>query len=301
MELYQLRYFEQVATRESLSGAARELHVSQPALSKAISKLEEELGVALFDRSGNRLKLNNKGNHYLLYVQRILREVDDSRASLRLFSNNEGETLKVVVYGPQKEALDCTLAFLKKNPMFNLLFVVKHDDEVLIGEWESEIIFYQTGNGMGKIAGIPYGTRTFSVVLPESHPLALNDNVSLADMSHESFIFLNNSPFTYEQSYRLCRQAGFYPFVRIVTSNKQALLEFVRAGLGIGILDSPTMRKVSGVKSFELSDAEVFREQRFASRNVSTLSPAARRFLDFIFTYFDIPEDEIALATFDGN
>lgn len=61
MELHQLRYFVQVARLESVSKASQALHISQPALSKTIGKLEDELGCQLFDRTGKRLLLNDRG------------------------------------------------------------------------------------------------------------------------------------------------------------------------------------------------------------------------------------------------
>ena len=60
MNLLQMEYFELVATYQSISRAAEELHVSQPALSNALAKLEDELGVRLFDRVGKKLVLNQQ-------------------------------------------------------------------------------------------------------------------------------------------------------------------------------------------------------------------------------------------------
>ena len=61
MELSQLKYFEIVAKHEHITRAAEELHIAQPSLSKAISRLEAELGVELFDRQGRNIKLNSFG------------------------------------------------------------------------------------------------------------------------------------------------------------------------------------------------------------------------------------------------
>lgn len=81
MELHQLRYFVQVAKLESASQAAETLHVSQPALSRSISKLEGELGATLFDRVGRRLLLNDRGRMYLRSVEGLLRGLSEANAS----------------------------------------------------------------------------------------------------------------------------------------------------------------------------------------------------------------------------
>lgn len=82
MELTQLKYFKKVAQHQSVSMASDELHISQSALSRSIAKLEEELGVRLFDRNGKRIALNKDGESFLVDVNRILDDIDDSVRSL---------------------------------------------------------------------------------------------------------------------------------------------------------------------------------------------------------------------------
>ena len=83
MELMQLRYFMTVAQLQHLTRAAEQLRISQPALSKAISRLEEELGTELFDRSANRITLNSSGRLYLQYVEQALGMLDSGKTALQ--------------------------------------------------------------------------------------------------------------------------------------------------------------------------------------------------------------------------
>ena len=78
MELSQLRYFITVAQTQHLTRAAETLNISQPALSKAISRLEAELHTTLFDRTPNRIILNKNGRDYLEQVQKALKLLDDA-------------------------------------------------------------------------------------------------------------------------------------------------------------------------------------------------------------------------------
>jgi DNA-binding transcriptional LysR family regulator len=75
MDLLQFRYFQTVARHQHVSRAAEELHVAQPVLSRAIARLEAELGVPLFDRRGRRVKLNRFGAAFLVRVTRALGEL----------------------------------------------------------------------------------------------------------------------------------------------------------------------------------------------------------------------------------
>ena len=83
MDLLQLRYFQAVARHEHVSRAAAELRVAQPALSRAIARLEAELGVPLFDRRGRRVRLNRFGAMFLARAGRALDELDQGQREVR--------------------------------------------------------------------------------------------------------------------------------------------------------------------------------------------------------------------------
>src|SRR5262245_7072745 len=79
MELRQLRYFLAVADAESFTGAARRLHLAQPALSQQIRALEDELGVRLFERGARRSRLTEPGSRLAARARRIFLEVEGTR------------------------------------------------------------------------------------------------------------------------------------------------------------------------------------------------------------------------------
>ncbi len=83
VDLLQLRYFQAVARHQHVSRAAAELRVAQPALSRAIARLEAELGVPLFDRRGRRVRLNRFGAMFLARADRALDELDQGQHELR--------------------------------------------------------------------------------------------------------------------------------------------------------------------------------------------------------------------------
>ena len=82
MDFSQLEAFRVIAETGSLTKAAEQLHVTQPAMSAALKKLETELGVELFDRSPNRISLNKTGEIALIHVQALLRGAEQMRADL---------------------------------------------------------------------------------------------------------------------------------------------------------------------------------------------------------------------------
>lgn len=76
MELLQLKYFSAAAAQEHITKAAEQLHIAQPALTQSIRRLEEELGVRLFNRSGRNIVLNEAGKLFLKRIAPILAELD---------------------------------------------------------------------------------------------------------------------------------------------------------------------------------------------------------------------------------
>ena len=83
MKLTQLQYFKAVAETGKISLAAKKLYVSAPALSIAIANLENELGVKLFDRTNNRIELNEQGKVYLSYVNQILSDLTQANQMMQ--------------------------------------------------------------------------------------------------------------------------------------------------------------------------------------------------------------------------
>lgn len=99
MDLNTLRYFKEIAESGSLTRAAEHLHISQPAMSAMLKKLEEELGVSLFDRTPNRIFLNKTGEIALIHVNTILRDMEQMKADL-LSTARQNLTLSIAFCDP---------------------------------------------------------------------------------------------------------------------------------------------------------------------------------------------------------
>ena len=91
MELMQLKYFKTVAEIGKISDAAQSLFISAPALSTSISRLEKELGIPLFDRTNNRIKLNRQGQIFLRYVNQIFSNLECAKTELQQSIMHQGQ------------------------------------------------------------------------------------------------------------------------------------------------------------------------------------------------------------------
>lgn len=119
MELQQLKYFKTVAQIGKISDAAQALFISAPALSTSISRLERELGTTLFDRTNNRILLNQQGQIFLRYVDRVFYELDCARMELRssLLLQHRHVCIASVA---STQLVDVITAFSQEYPGFTL-------------------------------------------------------------------------------------------------------------------------------------------------------------------------------------
>jgi len=95
MELRHLRYFVAVGDEQHYGRAAKQLHVAQPALSRQIQDLEEEIGVKLFDRLGRGVKISTAGKSFLEDARRILQQVTEATARAKRAASGQSGTLRV--------------------------------------------------------------------------------------------------------------------------------------------------------------------------------------------------------------
>lgn len=95
MELYQLRFFKAVAESKTLTEASQLVNVTQPSLSRAIKKLENEFGVELFDRVGRNLILNDNGKVFLDSANRTIDSAEAIKSSMQRYLNERALTLNI--------------------------------------------------------------------------------------------------------------------------------------------------------------------------------------------------------------
>lgn len=289
MELHQLAYFVCAAKYESASKAAKELHISQPALSKSIARLEAELDTKLFNRANARWTLTDEGRFFQYSADRVLRSLDDGVCAMKHMSDGMEESLRLGVFGSQRPALACIDAFMTENPHVRVTVESKQafKGQPLLHEYDA--VFYPEGSSFDSLQGLAYAQCRLSVVVPVEHRLARLSSVAVGDLKNEELILLDSTSNLLELSYRLCERAGFYPRVRAVVTNRVAQKKFVRSGHGIGITDGVVSSEPSeGTLAVPLDIDEPGRSLRVAFRSPDSLSAVAQRFRKFAISFFEL-------------
>ena len=244
MELRHLRYFQAVAEELSFSKAARRLHIAQPALSRAVKELEEQLGVVLMIRNRRAVSLTEAGAVLLHEIGVIFQRVDDAvRRVKRTASGEEGE-LRVGYIGPPTQSfLGRLLAeFRRRYPRVSVLLEERTPERV----WEMVARGRLTiGLTRPVLAQNAHGLRTmllrrepFHGVFPAGHPLARSRSVPWRSLAEESLIILarREGVGLHDAILAACHRARFTPRLVHTPSVISTVLSYVEAGAGIGII-----------------------------------------------------------------
>ncbi|WP_400161788.1 LysR family transcriptional regulator [Brevibacillus sp. TJ4] len=290
MELLQLQYFQTVAKHEHMTRAAEELRIAQPALSKTIARLEEDLGVPLFDRQNRQIRLNAYGKAFLQKVETALTALEEGRREVADLAG--GERGRIHLATSTLERLSKPLAdFREQYPdvHFRITQVAPAAMEImrrLLEKGEADLCFAPVSIQRDGIQELPVLRTEVCLAVPPGHWLEGRESIHLQEVAEESFIeYREGHPFrkTNDQFYR---EAGIQPTIVCEVEEPAALSSLVLAGLGVAFVpmcakDNPPFHvlRIDGLVC-ERVFTVAFPEKRY-------LSLAARRFRDFLVGYFD--------------
>jgi len=246
MELMQLKYFVTIAQSASFTGAAELLHVSQPALSYQMRRLEQELGTNLFERKGRTIALTPEAEIFLPLVQDVLFRADEA---VRVLKENLGIEAGEVRMGCNPSVSTYVLPgllaqFHRDYPRVRVELVEGGDADLQKMVQKEAIDFaVVTAPGAPRTLNVTLlGSEDLLVVTSLDHRLAGRESVSLEELADEEWVF-------YTDSYNLtllvmaaCRRVGFEANVSYRAGTMEAVKNFVRQGLGISILPSISLR-----------------------------------------------------------
>ena len=286
MELYQLRYFQAVARCQNISSASKELHVSQPSLSRSIKRLEDELGVELFDRVGRRIVLNDKGAVLLDSVCKALESVDSVEETLFRYIRNKSRTLNVLCPVPFGDTDEVLMGFMRENPDVFVRFCAE-PTPYFAGE-SPDLTFFASFTRHVEPNYRVLGEEEFVLTVPKGHALAKKKEVRLADLSDESFVMVLPSAVRAVID-GMFVEAGFEPHVVIEDQECRRINSYVANGFGVSICPSITWFSRSDldqVSTVRIADVKRKRTLYLKRRESNLPSAAAEAFSDYLARYF---------------
>lgn len=221
--------------------AADLLHISQPALSKHIQKIEDELHITLFDRTTRNVKLCKGGTIFYDYAKRMIDMYDECSRTLNDVRTQDKK--KLVIGYPSslgQYRIPALLAkFIYCYPDVNMEII--NDREPRLTEYLQEkklhfLFTTQPLNESNDISKQLYVADTLCILLPYDHPMASLPYVTFDQLRNEEFVLQGSlSPETRE-IYRCCKKAGFEPRVIAQSNFRSNAVEMVRCGIGITLM-----------------------------------------------------------------
>ena len=203
MNFFQLRYFVSVAQLENISKAADLLHLSQSSLSKSIAKLETELGMQLFDRSGKKIVLTEQGRRFWEFSSMVLRELEFAIDDMNVMANGFGNKIRVGLCGANSVIMDCIQRFVLEHPQTELTVTtnIEQLDRLDINDYD--MLIYPEDIKYEKFQGYRLGKKRYYLAVNKNNPLAAQSRAELEDLGRDPFVFIAGETYI-EYAYRLC-------------------------------------------------------------------------------------------------
>jgi DNA-binding transcriptional LysR family regulator len=261
MELRDLRYFVAIAQHGTVSRAAEQLHVSQPALSEQIRKLEDELGTPLFTRTSRGVLLTDAGEAFLPHARSVLAQADAAVESVHLVAHGLVGTLSLGFIDSAALAILPPLIhrFSDRYPNVKLrlreLGTRQQLEAIEQGEIDLGIVRGPVWNA--GIAGRLIATESLLIALPAQHRLAHETIARIAELEEDGFIMYPHErrAALAEETLRLCHAAGFDPRVVQEANEIYTICGMVAAGLGVAVVpDSARAIALDGVVYLPIDD-----------------------------------------------
>ena len=244
MELRHLRYFVRVAEAENVSRAALKLHISQPAVSRQIRDLEEEIGLPLLKRSGKSVRLTEAGRVFLAEARAVLERTEEAVRNVRVIARSEHINLDVGYSSWAMDRLFLIILSAYRRAMPNVR-VKLHDctveqnvDALLEGNLELALIVHAPKPGA--LRGLRFqelSREHIRLAVSPTHPLARRRVVSLEDAAREPFIGLIPEKFPDYHFFISAVFASTKNKPRIVEERDSVagVISEVEAGTGVGL------------------------------------------------------------------
>lgn len=244
MELRHLRYFCAVADTLNFSRAAERIRVAQPALSRQIRDLENEIGFQLFVRTTTRVQLTDAGKQFYAAVQKILSQLaiavsnGQQVAAGRGGSFNIGSDWRLPIHLVPETVRKFRQLHPQVEVNFNDFAIIEQIDALRAGKIHLGFVPEIALGPRDDLEVLHIYTGRLMVILPAAHPIAAYPVAPLRELSQEKWVtaYDGKNPNLRQFLVQMCRPAGFTPKFGRTATSAQGLLALVAAGEGIALL-----------------------------------------------------------------
>ncbi|WP_099189582.1 LysR family transcriptional regulator [Tepidibacter mesophilus] len=287
MNLQQLQYFRKLAETKNFTAAADSVSVTQPALSKAISNLEAELNVPLFERNGrNNIEITSFGKVFLKHTNLALIEIEKGINELKNMLNPDEAIISIAsthcigTYFMPFIISD----FLNCYPDTKFQFNHESTQEILrdLKHGKINLGFYDSIadiHNHPEIESIPVKKEEYVLIVPKNHHLSSETEVSLKDLKDESFIVFYEGNKDKKLSYS--EFINYAPKISIHPNEASMLGGLVTAGAGIAIVPNTPFINTNTLSIVKISDNIGYKTIYMGWAKDSYMSVSTKKFRDY--------------------
>nr|WP_092071311.1 LysR substrate-binding domain-containing protein [Dendrosporobacter quercicolus]NSL49397.1 LysR family transcriptional regulator [Dendrosporobacter quercicolus DSM 1736]SDM24688.1 DNA-binding transcriptional regulator, LysR family [Dendrosporobacter quercicolus] len=285
MEIRQLQYFQMACQLKSITKAAERLHVSQPSVSMAIQKLEEELGVLLLDRRQKQITLTGEGEVFLQRIRDVLSRLQDIAVEMNDYKRLQKGTIRIGIPPMIGTFLfpHIYAEFGKRYPLVEIV-ATEAGTMTIREQLEQDVLdlgIILLSQLSPNLETAPLAENQILVCLPPGHPLAELEHIPFTALAREPFILFHEDSYNRHIILEECRRHRFQPHIRFSSNQIGTITGLVEQGMGISFLLDAVVSRYANICSRPLANPLFFKIV-MAWKSNRYLSKPAKAFMDFI-------------------
>ncbi|WP_342505148.1 LysR family transcriptional regulator [Sporosarcina sp. FSL K6-2383] len=286
MDFQQLHNFQVLAKIKNVTKAAKELSLTQSALSKSIARLEEDIGVPLFERNSRGVILNPFGIVFLEYANRAIQEMISAKAKIgEMVDPSQG----IISFGfiPSLRPSfvpNLIRLFLNETPSVRFQLSQGATRKVIqqLESVEVDLVFCSPQDGVENISTFPIINEELFLVVPKGHRLANQTQVDLCEVADEPFVHYQSDLPLRHVIDAFCQEAGFLPKVAIEGSEDEIIGGLVAANCGVALIPSTPGLDMTKISMIRIREPQCRRVIEMVWRTNGYMSPAVEQFKTFV-------------------
>lgn len=292
MEISQLKYFCALANTRHFTRTARDISISQSALSRSITKLEQELGTPLFKRGSREVLLTSAGERFLVHAERALRELETARQEIADDRDPERGVISLsFMHSLGIHILPQLLSeFRQLYP--RIQFTLNQDNSSVQAQnllaGKSDICLCSIMANMDQLAWVCLYTEELFAALPKDHPFAQRSSIELRELANEPFITLKPNYSLRILADQFFAISGISPDILFEGDDINTTAALVSARLGVSLLPRTAVGERADLVFLPISFPVCKREIGLAWSTTRPLTTAAQLFQRFVINRFVI-------------
>ncbi|WFE12958.1 LysR family transcriptional regulator [Bacillus atrophaeus] len=296
MELHQIDNFIAVAKHQHFTNAAREQRISQPALSRSILKLEEELGVPLLTRTSKAVRLTRHGEQFLIKARQARRALNEGIEQIeKSMSLEYGEISVSFLHTLGSRLMPQLIAEFKKHyphVTFRLYQGANETLHQMVETGEADICLSSPPLPNDLLEWTILDKEPLYLVLPEAHPLAKQKEIEIQSLQYEDFVGFKPGYGLRYMFDLMCNELQISPQLAFEGEEVSTILGLAASGLGAAVLPKTAEHQHFPVVFCHVADYKCERTIALAQLKDRDLPPAAQRFKSFVIDFYRQHKDQ---------